>query len=138
VGTFAQDDAMDLVATTCESGWWSHHPEAHDPAYRLLDFALVAEREGRSIGGNNVQAIVGAPEKQRSGLDRDVAVWLPSGWWVTLRNQFARAPDAAMEILKSVEQPLCENHGEARSGKRRAHRGSDARPSRHGVCRERT
>jgi hypothetical protein len=41
-----------------------------------------------------------------------VAVWLPSGWWVALRNQFARAPNAATEILKSIEQPLSEITGE--------------------------
>jgi hypothetical protein len=104
---------MDVVAyrLRVKSGGWSHHPDAHDPEYRLLDFALVADREGGSLGGNNVQVVVGAPDNRRFGLDRAVAIWLPSGWWVTLRNHFARAPDAATEILDSVEEPLSEITG---------------------------
>ena len=94
-----------------KSGGWSHHPDAHDPEYRLLSFTLTTEREGSPLGGNNVQAVVGAPDKKRYRLDQDVAVWLPSGWWVSLRNQFAQAPDVATEILKSVEHSLSEITG---------------------------
>ncbi len=89
-----------------KSGAWSHHPGAHDPAYRLLSFTLRASREGKPLGGNNVQAVVGAPDRTRYRLDQDVAFWLPSGWWVSLRNQFAQAPDIATEIFKSVEDAL--------------------------------
>jgi hypothetical protein len=105
---------MDVIGyrLRVKSGGWSHHPNAHDPAYRLLNFALTVDRERGPLGGNNVQAFVGAPDRQRFHLDRDVAVWLPSGWWVTLRNHFARAPDVATEIVKSVEQPLSEITGE--------------------------
>jgi hypothetical protein len=89
-----------------KSGGWSHHPDAHDPEYRLLNFTLNAERDGGPLSGNSVQAVVGAPDQQRHRLNQDVAVWLRSGWWVNLRNQFAQAPDVATEILRSVERPL--------------------------------
>jgi hypothetical protein len=95
-----------------KSGGWSHHPDARDPEYRLLDFALIAEREGGPLGGNNVQAVVGAPDRERYRLDKDVALWLPSGWWLSLRSHFAQAPDVATEILRSVEGALSEITGE--------------------------
>jgi hypothetical protein len=66
---------------------------------------LVASRDGRPLGGNNVQAVLGAPDRKRFRLDRDVALWLPSGWWVSLRNQFAQAADVATKIVESVEDP---------------------------------
>jgi hypothetical protein len=91
-----------------KSGAWSHHPDAHDPEYRLLSFALTAERAGGPLGGNNVQAVVGAPDQKRYRLDQAVAVWLPSGWWVSLRNQLAQAPEVGTQILESVEHPLSE------------------------------
>lgn len=91
-----------------KSGGWSHHPDAHHRDYRLLHFTLTVRREDRSLGGNNVQAVLGAPDQTRYGLNQDVAVWLRSGWWVSLRNQFARAPDVATEIIKSVEDALCD------------------------------
>jgi hypothetical protein len=69
---------------------------------RLVRFDLTAEREGRPLGGHNVQAVVGMPDEPRYGLDADVAMWLPSGWWVTLRNQFADAPDVALAIIRSA------------------------------------
>jgi hypothetical protein len=95
-----------------KSGGWSHHPDAHDPGYRLLSFTLTASREDGSLGGNNIQAVVGVPDKKRYRLDQHVALWLPSGWWVSLRNQFAHAPDIATEILKSAERQLSEITGE--------------------------
>ena len=35
-------------------------------------------------------------------------MWLRSGWPVSFRNQFARAPDVATEILRSAEAALSE------------------------------
>jgi hypothetical protein len=91
-----------------KSGGWSHHPATHHPDYRLLNFRLVASRDGRPLGGNNMQAVLGAPDQPRNGLDEDVAMWLPSGWWVSLRNQFAAAPDVARQVLASVESELAD------------------------------
>jgi len=54
-----------------KSGGWSAHPDAHDPAYRLLSVTMTAERRGRG-----------------------------------LRNEFARAPDVALQIVGSIEGPL--------------------------------
>jgi hypothetical protein len=100
-----------------KSGGWSHHPDAHDPEYRLLNFRLIADRDDVPLAGNNIQAVVGAPDRTRYGLDQDVAVWLPSGWWVSLRNHFSRAPDVATEILQSVETPLSQITGELTSAR---------------------
>jgi hypothetical protein len=69
-------------------------------------FDLTAEREGRPIGGHNVQLVVGVAGRSRHGLDDDVAMWLPSGWWVTLRNQFAQAPDVALAVVRSASESL--------------------------------
>jgi hypothetical protein len=64
-----------------KSDGWSHHPDAHHPDYRLLNFMLTASRDPRRLGGNNVQTVLGAAEDQtRHRLDEEVAVWLPSGW----------------------------------------------------------
>ena len=73
---------------------------------RLLEFAIKARRIGRPLGGHNVQAVIGAPDQKRRGLNEEVALWLDSGWWVTLRNQFAQAPDVAVELLGSVADDL--------------------------------
>jgi hypothetical protein len=104
-----------------KSGGWSTHPDAHSPDYRLLQFSLTVERDGKRLGGNNIQAVVGAPDEKRVGLDADVCVWLPSGWWVSLRNHFARAPEVAAAILTSAAGPLSELTAEATDA-----RGKDA------------
>lgn len=91
-----------------KSGGWSHHPDAHHPDYRLLNFMLTASRDGSPLGGNHVQAVLGAPDQTRFRLDEEVAIWLPSGWWVSLRNQFRQAPEVATEILSSVDDELAE------------------------------
>ena len=75
---------------------------------RLARFDLTVGCEGTRVGGNNIQAVVGAPGERRDGLDRDVFLWLDSGWWVTLRNEFSRAPDVARRILESAAPSLCE------------------------------
>jgi hypothetical protein len=88
------------------SAAWSDHPAAHAPGYRLLSFQLSASCEGERIGGNNVQAVVGAPDQPRRGLDESVAVWLASRWWVSLRNESADTPEIAIEILTAAEPAL--------------------------------
>jgi hypothetical protein len=72
----------------------------------LVGFNLTVEYEGKQLGGNNIQAVLGAPDQPRRGLDEEVALWLDSGWWVSLRNQFALAPCVAVEILSSVADGL--------------------------------
>jgi len=67
---------------------------------------MTVERRGEPLGGFNIQAIVGAPDYDRRGLDEDVVMWLPSGWWISLRNQFAQAPDVAVKILELVAGQL--------------------------------
>jgi hypothetical protein len=67
---------------------------------------LRAECEGKALAGNNVQVVVGVPDEPRYGLDRDVDIWLPSGWWLTFRNQFAAAPSVAREIVDSASAKL--------------------------------
>jgi hypothetical protein len=104
-----------------KSGAWSTHPAAHSPDYRLLSFTMTAERNGSKLGGNNIQVVIGAPDQQRRGLDGDVAVWLESGWWVTLRNQFAQPPDVAAQILTTLAGALSTITAEATDA-----RGEDA------------
>jgi hypothetical protein len=84
----------------------STRPPAPEPEYRLLGFDLTVEHRGNALGGNNIQAVVGAPFVKRYGLDRDVALWLGSGWWVSLRNQFASAPDVATAVLRAIADQL--------------------------------
>jgi hypothetical protein len=77
----------------------STRPPAPHPEYRLLRFTIRVERRGKRLGGNNIQAVVGAPSeapRRRHGREEEVALWLPSQWWVSLRNQFAAAPATAL------------------------------------------
>lgn len=69
---------------------------------------MTVERNGKQLGGHNVQVVLGTPDQARRGLDEDVALTLDSGWWVTLRNQFARAPCEAVEIIESIRDALSE------------------------------
>jgi|GEM_PF-4668975 hypothetical protein len=62
--------------------------------------------DGRPLGGNNIQVVLGAEGERRTGLDEEVVLWLDSGWWVTLRNDFARAPDVARQIVGSIAGEL--------------------------------
>ena len=89
-----------------KSGGWTAHPKAHSPDQRLLNFNLTAERRGTPVGGHNIQVVLGAPDQKRYGLNEDVAMWLASGWWLTLRNEFAKAPEVAAEILESACEAL--------------------------------
>jgi len=67
---------------------------------------MTVTYDGKRLGGNNIQVVVGAPDERRQGLDEDVVLWLASGWWVTLRNEFARAPDVSSRILESAAETL--------------------------------
>jgi RNA:NAD 2'-phosphotransferase (TPT1/KptA family) len=82
-----------------KSGTWANRD-------RLLGFHLTVTYDGKQLGGNNIQAAVGAPDKKRFGLDEEVFLWLDSGWWVTLRNEFSRAPDVARQILGSAADEM--------------------------------
>ena len=82
--------------------------QAQHQGDRLFALSITAERHDAPVGGNNIQIVVGAPDQRRSGLNEDVVMWLESGWWVTLRNQFADAPDAAVKILASAADRLSE------------------------------
>lgn len=74
--------------------------------YRLWYFTMTAAHDDHRIGGNNVQLVVGAADMPREGRNVDVALWLRSGWWVSLRNQFADRPRAAVQIISSVADEL--------------------------------
>ncbi len=67
---------------------------------------MTVRCDGKPLGGNNIQVVLGAPGETRIGLDEDVVLWLDSGWWVTVRNEFARAPDVARRVLESVADDL--------------------------------
>jgi hypothetical protein len=86
----------------------STRPPAPEPDFRLLGFDMTAEREDTPLGGNNIQAVFGAPSEERYRLDKDVALWLPSRWWVSLRNHFAAEPEVGLAILGSVAGELGE------------------------------
>jgi hypothetical protein len=73
---------------------------------RLVGFDLCVQRAGAELGGHNVQIVIGAPDEPRRGLSQEVAMILDSGWWVSLRNQFAQAPSVAVEIIRSAEANL--------------------------------
>ncbi len=89
-----------------KSGCWNNHPDGITTEYRLLRFDMTAECHGNQLGGHNIQVVLGAPDQLRVGLDEDVAMWLASGWWVTLRNHFALAPEVALEVLESIADAL--------------------------------
>lgn len=88
------------------SGTW-----APGRARRLVAFDITVEHDGEPLGGHNVQAVLGAPDyhppdPRNTGLNQQVALTLDSGWWITLRNQFADAPDVAARILSSAGEEL--------------------------------
>jgi hypothetical protein len=97
-----------------KSGAWTGHPSRSDANdYQILGFDMTVEYGGKKLGGNNIQLALGAPDSVRRGLDEDVAMWLSSGWWVTLRNQFSTARCVAMEVLNSVADELSSITAEA-------------------------
>ena len=112
-----------------KSGGWTCHPSRQNaPENRLLSFTLTARYGDKALGGTNIQAVVGAPDQPRHGLNEEVAVWLDSGWWVTFRNQFALAPCVGTEIIQSLANQLSALTEEANSA-----RGEDAAELTHRV-----
>ena len=92
-----------------KSAGWTAHQDAHDPNYRLLNFNLAASRDGKPLGGNSVQAKLRAPDQPPERRAQNVDdMRLTSGWSVSFRNEFAQAPDVAIEILDSIESALSE------------------------------
>jgi len=93
------------------SGGWTHHPNGwSEPDARMVSFTLVVLRDGKPLGGHNVQAHVTAATGD-GARPVDVDVWLSSGWRVSFRNQFAQAPGVASRIIASVEAELSEITG---------------------------
>ena len=90
-----------------KSAAWRARRAPHE-GDRLTELLITVERGGVPLGGNNIQLVAGAPDRRRSGLNEDVVMWLDSGWWLTLRNQFADAPHVAAEILASAADRLSE------------------------------
>lgn len=77
-------------------------------AYRLWTVALRVQGPDGQLVSHNVQVKLGAPDLSRGRADADVVVWLPSGWWVTLRHEFAAAPKTAAAMLASAADELSE------------------------------
>jgi hypothetical protein len=88
-----------------KSAAW-RNPDRTHRGHRLSELSMTVERDDVPLGGHNIQVVLGAPDQPRAGLNEDVALWLDSGWWVTLRNQFALAPAVATTILESAADEL--------------------------------
>ena len=64
-----------------KSGVWSQEPSWSSPEdSHLVGFNLTVEYDGKRLGGTNIQAVLGAADQPRHGLNEDVVVWLDSGW----------------------------------------------------------
>jgi hypothetical protein len=74
--------------------------------YRLWTMTFQVEGPDGRLISHNMQIKLGAPDLPRGPADVDVALWLPSGWWATLRHEFAAAPDTAVHVLSSVADEL--------------------------------
>jgi len=81
------------------SGAWTGGEDS-----RFAGFDITVARGGRALGGHNVQAAFGSADS--SDPRYNVALTLGSGWWVTLRNQLAQAPEVAAAILHSAQAGL--------------------------------
>jgi hypothetical protein len=94
------------VASRSENPYGNNPHPPWEVRYRLWYFTLTALRNGERLGGNAVQVVVGAPDMPRLRRNRAVLLWLASGWWVSPRNKFADAPEAAARIIRSVADEL--------------------------------
>lgn len=86
---------------------WRSFWDAPD-AYRLWTVTLRAQGPNEELISHNLQVKLGAPDLSRGRADASVAVWLASGWWVTLRHEFAAAPTTAAAIVASAATELSE------------------------------
>lgn len=84
---------------------WRPYWEAPE-AYRLWTVTLRAEGPDGRLVSHNMQVKLGAPDLARGRADAHVALWLSSGWWATLRHEFAAAPQAAAAIVSSAADAL--------------------------------
>jgi hypothetical protein len=92
-----------------KSGSWSHHPDRwHEPDARMTGFTLVVTRNGRPLGGHNLQVHVEEPGAKPGPLDDSSKpdLELSSGWGAWFRNHFARSPEAAAAIVGSIDPEL--------------------------------
>ena len=101
------------------SNWRSYWDAPH--AYRLWTLTLRAQAPDGRLISHNLQIKLGAPDLARERVDAPVVLWLPSGWWVTLRDEFAAAPTTAKEIVASASEELSDFTSRATSA-----RGEDA------------
>ncbi len=69
-----------------------------------MGFTMVAIRDDKPLGGHNIQVRLRAPDGPP--LDEDAALRLTSGWLVNFRNEFAKSPDVATEIIESADDAL--------------------------------
>ena len=75
-------------------------------AYRLWALALSAQGPDGRPSSHDLQVKIGAPDLSRGRSDEDVVLWLQSGWWITLRHEFAAAPRTAAAIVTSAADEL--------------------------------
>ncbi len=76
-------------------------------AYRIWSITLRAQGPEGQLISHNMQVKLGAPELERRRAD-DIVLVLESGWWVTLRHEFANAPKTATAIVASASAELSE------------------------------
>lgn len=86
------------------SNWRSYW--AAPNAYRLWSLTLQVQGPDGRLISHNMQVKLGAPDLPREQADAQVALWLKSGWWVTLRHEFAASPKAATGIVASAADQL--------------------------------
>jgi hypothetical protein len=80
--------------------------EAPD-AYRIWEIGFRVQGPDGHLLSHNLQFKLGAPDlTQVRRADLSVAMYLTSGWWVTLRHEFAAAPRAAEMIVASAADEL--------------------------------
>lgn len=97
-------------------------PRSHTFAdEQVKAFDMTVEHAGKPLGGHNVQVVLGSKGSRQASLD-EVVLTLESGWWISLRNQFALAPEIAVQILESIKPEL-----EAATNKANGARSDDAK-----------
>jgi hypothetical protein len=75
-------------------------------AYRLWTVTLCVQAPDEQFISHNLQVKLGAPDLPRGRADAEVVLRLASGWWVTLRHEFAAAPRTATAIVASAANEL--------------------------------
>jgi hypothetical protein len=88
------------------SNWRSYWEAPY--AYRLWTVTLRVQGPDEQLISHNLQVKLGAPDLSRGRADADVVLRLASGWWVTLRHEFAAAPRTGAKIVASAANELSE------------------------------